>query len=1502
MGDREAGVDLWVERTDGTSEAQQCKAGNGSKSTWSVADLRRRGILGHARNQLEHHPNNRYSLVSSVIPVLLNDLTRSARDSGGDSESYFRDQIVAVGEDRKKEFDDFCTALGLVSTSPADRATAYQLLRRISFHQFSDDYEGREELRVLARMLVAGDPDVVIAVLADFAQQNLRKRITTLDLTAHLTATGLQLKRLILDHRVSVKISALYDEFMNSIEPKLAGGQLIQRRETTGLISLLHATDSPAVIVIHGNPGVGKSGVLFELATLLKAAGTRLIAFRLDRHIPRGNATLFGQDLGLPDSPVLCISETLISERGVIIVDQLDALRWTSSHSAEGLSVCEELIRQTVALRAQGRSVAIVIACRTFDLQQDPLLKTLFAASARFRVEKIEVRELEQSVVVSTARHLGIEVDRLTPRRLSLLQSVQNLAMWIEVVRSESRTPEFDSATGLMREFWKNRRRELEERGISATDRDAALNRIVDHMEQSTALVAPARLLHNNERLTTELQTLGVISISGAQVSFGHQSYLDFLVADRVVQQFDSSETPVHNWLGDRTKQSLFRREQLRQVLILLADEGPVAFVETCRALLSSPHIRFHLKHLILQVLGQVPVHGSVLAYVIELLADTNWSGHVIQTVLYGNRGLIRGLLDQTLITGWLGNGVAEEENNAIWLINSIIQSDPELAVAVLKPLLERGGDWPTRVDRCIYSSNPAEDTQELFSLRLECVRIVAESLYVEWEKLAKADPTRTIRLFAACLSQLVPKSGNQRRSTLEINGHKDMIAVTRAAALRPRLTWRLVGHLFTSQVQLRRTDRRRRMEAETYDYQARVRIPIVLIRVAQRALRAMARRHPRDFLLLARSLSRIRSPLVRRSLTEAYRSLPTSYADIAINWLIADDRRLQCGNRQREAKWMPARRLVERMSPHCSLEVYCRVEQKLLSFRDPDERRLARSWLSGIRYGRFDNHFGAAQCILLPGLCPGRRSHECIGRIGVLERKFGTASAKLFIAPRGQGGFVTSPLNKEKLTRFSDKTWLAIINNPRTRQRPRERFFSTHVIETSVETLSRDLGIAALRDPSRFGKLLLTLPPATPPDYFAAILEALSHEEAPSEIPEGDRREWTRASKAIVEAVLCSPHIDVTHRYLAYRFCWVLAKCGGIDYSPAVIQRLIDCCSHSDPEFDELIIGCDKKASDCPIGDLEGNVFSCVRAVAAFAISQMLFRNRDLLATLQSAITDLWSDPHPVVRLAAIRICLPIWNVNRRVAVDGFLLAAGSDIRLSACSTSREFINYAFTEYQAELTPVISAMLNSSDIDVLKAGAAQITARHLFHSCFADLFQQCLTGSEPLRTGVAEVIAELSLKPEYATECHRFLPQLFNDDSDVVRQAASSIVRNTNVLARPDACQILDTFMMSKSFSDDSADPILLLSEYKGSLKPFAAVIVKFATLITAHDPAAVGEKQWDRHFAIQHITPLLLKLYEECEGRDGVSIRQQCLDAWDSLFEQRMGIVAQLTKGLDG
>ena len=375
IGDDEAGVDLWIERKDGVREAQQCKIGNSANPDWSMAALNQRRILQYLRRQLERDRSYQFALISSVPAVTLQALSLSARDSTGDPQDFYAHQVKRRSPKLKTAFSDFCRYLELGPEQPNDIASAFDILQRSDFHLFSDDQKTRDDMRAWAGYLVDGEPVTTIAAIADYVEQNLRKPIYADTIRAHLAGLGLHPRQLPHDNRVAPAIESLQTQFKTSIGPGLIGGLLLPREETASVLKAVDEHATTGVILLHGAAGAGKSGVLYELSLRLREREIPFLPIRLDRKVPRNNTIQFGKDMGLPESPARCLEALAAQRPSVLILDQLDALRWTSSHSANALEVCKSLVNEVLAARDSGQKMTVVLACRTFDFKHDPGIK-----------------------------------------------------------------------------------------------------------------------------------------------------------------------------------------------------------------------------------------------------------------------------------------------------------------------------------------------------------------------------------------------------------------------------------------------------------------------------------------------------------------------------------------------------------------------------------------------------------------------------------------------------------------------------------------------------------------------------------------------------------------------------------------------------------------------------------------------------------------------------------------------------------------------------------------------------------------------------------------------------------------------------------------------------------------------------------------------------------------------------------------------------------------------
>jgi hypothetical protein len=194
VGDDERGVDLWVNRKNGTRECQQCKRAIGNRPSWSMASLRKKKIPQHLRFQIDCDPQrHRYCLVSATPAPYFQRLCDEARDSR-DAKTFLQAQIRPVKR-LNQELSEFCAAFNLRTCEPADREVVWSLLRSSRFKLFRDDQDQFREMADQFGSRVDGDAIILLRVLESWSRRQLRFRIDIEAVALFLESSGYKLLR-----------------------------------------------------------------------------------------------------------------------------------------------------------------------------------------------------------------------------------------------------------------------------------------------------------------------------------------------------------------------------------------------------------------------------------------------------------------------------------------------------------------------------------------------------------------------------------------------------------------------------------------------------------------------------------------------------------------------------------------------------------------------------------------------------------------------------------------------------------------------------------------------------------------------------------------------------------------------------------------------------------------------------------------------------------------------------------------------------------------------------------------------------------------------------------------------------------------------------------------------------------------------------------------------------------------------------------------------------------
>ena len=1509
LGNDEHGVDVWIETNDGRQTAQQCKGQHGDQSNWSLDALDRKGVLRFLKSQLERDGTHEFAFVSSIPAKPFDSLADRARRSC-DAREFLDNQLS--NETLRAEFKRFCEVVGLTEPSPKSGERAYDLLRRSRCELFADTHDQIEDLETQAQVLVTGEPANAIDALAafPFEDRNIGRWLTAADVWAHLQQRGFDPRVLARDTRMFPKFDELRRRFDESLRSQLACGTLISRPEVDEVWQAIQSDDDK-VIVVHGRAGFGKSGVLLGVCDLLKSAAIPFLPFRFDRQPPSTTAREYGERWDLPESPAICLSRSTPERQTVLILDQLDALRWTSGHSSEAWLACREMIEQARRLG----NVCVIVACRTYDLEHDEQFKRWQASKW---ITKVEVRELTEKIVRETVTEERF--NRFTARERRLLQSVGNLTMWLELRQSGVEPQEVTSVADLLQKFWSSRFDELRRRGTALADAESMIQQIVAEMDRGGTVSVPVRSFELRRDVLDALQSVNVVRVDTGRITFAHQSYGDYQLACGVLRQISDAKLTVCQWLGTKSQQTLFRREQLRLLLTLLRDDAPQSYVETVGELLASENIRFHLKQLCLQTLGQSEFPSEAeLQIVLRFIEREEWRDHVVAQVLHGQPAWLMTPLIRELLARWLESSNASDVNSALWLLISVHESCGDMVAEFMEPYVNSDGDRYQQVEYVLRLSEE-KDSDRLFELRLQQLRNHQVEDYVSWQKLAEVRPDRCLRILEAKLDGFLRSPGDalsKRRQAGElcIFSHMDQQMIeglTKLAHDNAEFVWeRLVpkvAQIVELHFRMCRRDKKHRRFASYGDRRA-----FAFLRhfetIVVAAGRSICRKGVSEFESHLQKWSSMRHRWIQRVLARSLCACPHRDADHCLDWLIAKPIRMMAGAKRGKGRFVPARSLLRRLGAVCSASMFEKVERSVLDFHPQAEWKSFRDRKWAISYGDYrPNKYGMVHYFLLPAMPNKRLSSDARQSLGNAVCKFQHQPAQFWSdSGRSYGGFVSSPIPHERLPSLGDATWLKLIqtnasSEPDRTHRSWKRKGRGGIAEASAEMFARDFGHMAKRQPSRFAKLALKIPRSVSVDYFRQVISALSDSKPTNDVPEADREFWIPATVEEIEAAYFHAQSgrDIPDRWMANCLLHAIADRSEAHWSDKILDEIVRLADHPSPEPEELSFV--KAWDERDVGDFETTALNCVRAGCAMAIGQRLFEVPGDLHRFRSVIEKLLADPHPAVRISALGICLPIWNIDRNQAFDWFIAGCSHpDQQIHLCRNAVSFVNYAQNEFWPRLFPVFEELLRSSTDKISQHAASRITLNWIMRDANPEAVESCIVGTVPQREGVADFVSQEIGHDGPSDKTLPLLKRLLGDEAVSVRKEASSFTQFTGSLTKENAIKAVEAYLDSPAFAEDPSDLTRELADLSGSVLPFANVILRFCDKLAKDVADQTRGVQRPLSLYMDKLVQVLLRLYDQAQTGQHSEIQSRCLDTWDLLLMHRVGTVFGLLNKID-
>ena len=147
-------------------------------------------------------------------------------------------------------------------------------------------------------------------------------------------------------------------------------------------------------------------------------------------------------------------------------------------------------------------------------------------------------------------------------------------------------------------------------------------------------------------------------------------------------------------------EQRLFRRAQVRQILLYLRDTEFDRYIANLKEVLTSPDVRFHIKQVVLALLADLSEPVKREWDVVSCLAGRDFSGSVTrQTWMTVRRPAWFRLVDSLgLVQQWLDDPDEAFVDQAVLLLRVIQRELPDRVAELVEPYVGKSERWNARL------------------------------------------------------------------------------------------------------------------------------------------------------------------------------------------------------------------------------------------------------------------------------------------------------------------------------------------------------------------------------------------------------------------------------------------------------------------------------------------------------------------------------------------------------------------------------------------------------------------------------------------------------------------------------------------------------------------------------------------------------------------------------------------------------------------------------------
>lgn len=1473
LGEDELGVDMVIYHKNNTKELAQCKIRNGSNDYWTIGDLNSKNILKKWQQHLDRSMDNIVSLVSPLPAPGLQDMIDRAKNNS-DSEIFYTYQIKTAAKKFRDEFSTFCRIMELNVENWKDLSKAVNYLRRIKIIQFPD--HSIDDLKYRIHRLFVGNRDEIYNQFysAIHNEDMYDRRINIADFNSFLNKKAIHPKKLAYDSRIIPRINRLNREFEDATN--LINGNLIEREAFEEVYQSIEKNES---VILHGSAGNGKTVAAFTAIEYCKKKEIPYLAIKLDKNPPEK----WGEGLGLPDSIPLCLDSISKDSPAVLILDQLDSLRWTQSHSSKSLEVCKEIIYEIENInRTRDKKISLIFVCRSYDLNNDSQIKQLFENKdnewSKVKIDRLLNKELK---VVT-----GEAYDSLTSKTKELLKTPSNLFFWNQLTDNKDYSTEYSSTYDLVDAWWTSIESNWRKFGKNESEIIAVRDELVRLINHTGRQYIPKNLLKKHGFETLEyLSSQNFINIQQNKISFIHQSIYDSFVADAMIEKYFEGQS-ISKILGNKEKQTPSSKYQVQLFLEYLLEFNTYDFLNVGQNIYESGSIRFFIKYTFLEILSElkgIQIDNEISNFILSKVNDLDYQKYLIQDVLYGHSEYVSLLIKEGVFNEWLKDETLKYR--VLILVASIYPDYSEDEVNYLEEIISNDKDLANEFSRHFFWDYE-QDSDSFFEFRMRFAKKYPEQAtrqYFDFKSAFDKEEVRTIRI----IRFLYENQDENTKKNIDDGYLKDLRNkdVSNYEAVLKYLLPIIPGS--TSKFDID-TD-------WIVDSLQTMTIERTIISLIKKANIALIENSQEEFIEIYEQYFGAGSIIHNEILLDAFYYMDENYSEKIIEYLFENiDCNLFDDSSAEKNSLTLGKKVIVKHSNYISENLFLEIEHAITSYKPTD---MVKNYKDSVDYRRATNKFlfrsfwGDFQFELLNTLSKSRLSNKSKELLSVLERKFPDGTSKYTRYYPSLGGFVMTQIsNKEQ----GINQWKNILTDGQLEEKlksSKSQWSTNSVVENSLSGFANDFRTAVAKNPIEFIELYLNLKQSKSNiniSFKRSFYSGLEQSE-----------ELNQISTELIEELIHDKTIDSDVEILK-DICGIVSKLGERKWSSNVINLILELASqHENPgEYNEKMITSPDKNKDLTYENLINNYYNSVRGVATDALIAT-FRTDDILLKGYREIAETKLESNNLVdQYGALNILISMFNDNKEWAGKHITNLFKNNIILFGHYLSKDLAHIIYRFNKKSVLDIIVQAYRSSYQQSVKNASYTLSEFYIRYGEFENYFSEdlLLQYSEDQINALHEMLTVYLGIYKYKEIARKTLLLLL-DLNLFNTNFIFNIFHKGNLDAKEDAELIV------KVIEYDASGRIYynftgFLQESDASLIDYNHIIIESSRNLIQN---SIETKEYDIWGISKYLPTLVIHLYDEvADIPSQEKIAQECLNIWDDMYKYQIGNTRSMSKDI--